>query len=61
LNKTQLFYYALKEIGLTQLADYAIYQIQKKSGSLARKTPFLGVPRILSQAKLTPTFPARFA
>lgn len=44
MNKTQLFYYALKEIGLTQLADYAIYQIQKKSGSLARKTPFLGVP-----------------
>jgi len=37
-----LLYYALKEIGLTQLADYAVYRMQKKSGYLARQTPLHG-------------------
>ena len=38
-----MLFYALKEIGLPQLADYAVYRMQKKSGYLARQTPLHGL------------------
>ncbi|PKN99051.1 MAG: hypothetical protein CVU42_09290 [Chloroflexi bacterium HGW-Chloroflexi-4] len=42
MNKLQKLWYSCKEIGIPQMADYAIYLVQKKSGSLIKKTPLNG-------------------
>lgn len=42
LNKIQKLWYSCKEIGIPQMADYAGYLLQIKSGNLARKTPLGG-------------------
>lgn len=42
MNKLQKLWYSCKEIGIPQMADYAGYLVQKKTGSLARKTPLGG-------------------
>jgi hypothetical protein len=42
LNKLQKLWYSCKEIGMPQLADYAVYLVQKKTGSLTRTTPLGG-------------------
>lgn len=42
LNKIQKLWYSCKEIGIPQMADYAVFLLQKKSGNLARKTPLGG-------------------
>lgn len=42
MNKLQKLWYSCKEIGIPQLADYAAYLVQKKTGSLTRKTPLGG-------------------
>ncbi|HCS38204.1 MAG TPA: hypothetical protein DIW44_01300 [Anaerolineaceae bacterium] len=44
MNKLQKFWYSCKEIGIPQMADYAGYLVQKKSGRLIRKTPLAGFP-----------------
>ncbi len=44
MNKLQKLWYSCKEIGIPQLADYAGYLVQKKTGSLSTKTPLGGLP-----------------
>lgn len=42
MNKLQKLYFLCKEIGIPQLTEYAVYQMAKKSGIVARNTPIGG-------------------
>lgn len=43
MNSLQKFYYSCKEIGMPRLAEYAAYQLQKRSGLIENLTPPLGI------------------
>ena len=43
MNSLQKLFYSCKEIGIPRLAEFAIYQAQKKSGRINKLTPLNGV------------------